>query len=267
MSGSRTAAAGARPGCAARRSPTSPASAPPGTRGSSRAATCARRSTCSRRSARALRLTPAERTHVILLGRGEEPPPCKSRTSASRPTVSRLIENLGPNPAYRARPPLGLPGLERRRDRAIRRPRGRAQARPATTSGCTSWIPRGADVPATGSAARRLVVAKFRADSARHIGDPAVRAAGLDPAQVVSPEFCKLWKRHEVAAQRRGTQDDHPPRGRADGVRARGLQSAGGPRAEADPLLASARRGHAGKARAADGVLTRCGTAARLIES
>src|SRR5450755_3957167 len=49
--------------------------------------------------ARALRLTPAERTHLVLLGRGEEPPPCKSDERVS-PTVRRLIENLGPNPAY-----------------------------------------------------------------------------------------------------------------------------------------------------------------------
>ena len=48
---------------------------------------------------RALRLTPAERTHLVLLGRGEVPPPCKSDERVS-PTVKRLIENLGPNPAY-----------------------------------------------------------------------------------------------------------------------------------------------------------------------
>ena len=35
--------------------------------------------------ARALRLTSAERTHLVLLGRGEIPPPCKSdeRVSAT----------------------------------------------------------------------------------------------------------------------------------------------------------------------------------------
>ena len=48
---------------------------------------------------RALRLTPAERTHLVLLGRGEEPPPCKTDERVS-PTVKRLIENLGLNPAY-----------------------------------------------------------------------------------------------------------------------------------------------------------------------
>ena len=34
--------------------------------------------------ARALRLDQAERTHLVLLGRGEEPPPCKVPPSASR---------------------------------------------------------------------------------------------------------------------------------------------------------------------------------------
>ena len=49
---------------------------------------------------RALRLTPAERTHLVLLGRGEDPPPCKSPAERVSGTLRRLIENLGPNPAY-----------------------------------------------------------------------------------------------------------------------------------------------------------------------
>src|SRR4051794_32834901 len=49
---------------------------------------------------RALRLTPAERTHLILLGRGEEPPPVKTPAERVAPTLRRLIENLGANPAF-----------------------------------------------------------------------------------------------------------------------------------------------------------------------
>src|SRR5437588_5494648 len=49
---------------------------------------------------RALGLTPAERTHLIRLGRGEEAPPCKPPPERVSPTVRRLIENLGPSPAY-----------------------------------------------------------------------------------------------------------------------------------------------------------------------
>ena len=50
--------------------------------------------------ARALQLTPAERIHLILLGRGEEAPPCEPPAERVSPTLRRLIENLGPNPAY-----------------------------------------------------------------------------------------------------------------------------------------------------------------------
>src|SRR5919201_5870128 len=47
----------------------------------------------------ALRLTPAERRHVLLLGRGEEVAPIQPRTETLHPTVAQLVENLGPSPA------------------------------------------------------------------------------------------------------------------------------------------------------------------------
>jgi hypothetical protein len=49
--------------------------------------------------AKSLRLTPAERTHLILLGRGEEAPACKPPAERVSPSLRRLVENLGPNPA------------------------------------------------------------------------------------------------------------------------------------------------------------------------
>src|SRR5215471_9979517 len=48
----------------------------------------------------ALRLTPAERTHLILLGRGEEAPQRKPPAERATPSVKRLVAALGPNPAY-----------------------------------------------------------------------------------------------------------------------------------------------------------------------
>jgi hypothetical protein len=44
----------------------------------------------------------------------------------------------------------------------------------------------------------RLLVAKFRADSAHHIGDPAFEQL-IHALRESSPDFCKLWKRHEVS--------------------------------------------------------------------
>ncbi len=60
------------------------------------------------------------------------------------------------------------------------------------------------------AASARLLVAKFRADSAKNIGDPGVRGADLR-AQLSQPEFRKLWKRHEVAGSGDGRKElTHP---------------------------------------------------------
>ena len=160
--------------------------------------------------ARALRLTPAERSHLILLGRGEHAKPCKAPAEEVSPNLRRLVENMGPGPAYL---------LGRRWDYL-------AWNRPFEA--VFSWAP-GPDPlsrnhvwlwfmdPArrtlcsgdwAGSA--RLVVAKFRADSARNIGDPAFEEL-VYALNSSSPEFRKLWKRHEVAGSGDGRKElTHP---------------------------------------------------------
>jgi len=58
------------------------------------------------------------------------------------------------------------------------------------------------------------VVAKFRADSARNIGDPAFEEL-ISALNSSSPEFRKLWKRHEVAGSGEGRKElTHPTQGR-----------------------------------------------------
>jgi hypothetical protein len=42
------------------------------------------------------------------------------------------------------------------------------------------------------------MVAKFRADTARHIGDPEFEQL-IAALRKSSPEFCKAWRKHEVA--------------------------------------------------------------------
>ncbi|MFL5864533.1 MAG: helix-turn-helix transcriptional regulator [Solirubrobacteraceae bacterium] len=145
---------------------------------------------------RALRLTPAERTHLVLLGRGEVPPPCKSDERV-HPTVRGLIENLGPNPAF---------VLGRRWDylawnsaacailgdfddvpRATRNHLWMHFMDPARREMFPDWA-RNA----------RLLAAKFRSDHAHHIGDPTFDEL-VSTLLKSSPEFCKLWRKHEVA--------------------------------------------------------------------
>ncbi len=158
---------------------------------------------------RALKLTPTERTHLILLGRGEDPPPCKSPAERVSPTLRRLIENLGPNPAF---------VLGRRWDYL-------AWNRAACALfGDFGSIPRGArnhvwltfmdpsrrEMFSDWEKAARLLVAKFRADSARYLGDPSFEEL-IGALRHSSPEFCRAWKRHEVSGGGEGRKEVHHP--------------------------------------------------------
>jgi transcriptional regulator with XRE-family HTH domain len=150
---------------------------------------------------RALRLTPAERTHLVLLGRGEEPPPCKSDERVS-PTVRRLIENLGANPAF---------VIGRRWDYlawneaaiAIFGDLG-AVPKPARNHVWMHFMDAARrEMFPDWERSTRLIAAKFRADSARHIGDPEFERL-IASLRKSSPEFCRAWKKHEVARSGEG---------------------------------------------------------------
>jgi transcriptional regulator with XRE-family HTH domain len=163
--------------------------------------------------ARALRLTPAERSHLITLGRGELPPPPPPEREGVSPTLRRLIENLGPSPAYL---------LGRRWDLLVwnraytavfgdvsRLPPGKRNAvwltlvDPARRQLFPDWE----------QGARRLV-ARFRADHAEHVGDPSFEKL-VDALLEASPEFRSWWPRHEVLASGEGRKEVlHPVVGR-----------------------------------------------------
>jgi hypothetical protein len=131
------------------------------------------------------------------LGRGEDPPPCKSPAERVSPTLRRLIENLGPNPAY---------VLGRRWDYLA------WNAAACAVFGDFGALPRGSrnhlwvmfhdparrQMLADWPQAVRSCVAKFRADSARHLGDPSFEEL-IEALRKSSPEFCKEWARHEVS--------------------------------------------------------------------
>jgi transcriptional regulator with XRE-family HTH domain len=159
--------------------------------------------------ARALRLTTAERTHLILLGRGEEAPPCKPPAERVSPTLRRLIENLSSAPAF----VLGrrwdylawnsaacaLFGDFDRIPRAARNHLWLMFMDPARREMFPDW-----------EKSTRMAAAKFRADSARHIGDASFDEL-IQALRQASPEFCKAWKRHEVARSGEGRKEiNHP---------------------------------------------------------
>jgi transcriptional regulator with XRE-family HTH domain len=158
---------------------------------------------------RALRLTPAERTHLMLLGRGEEPPLSRQPAERASATLRRLIDNLGPNPAFILgrrwdylawnRAAAALFGDLGSVPRAVRNHIWLTFMDPARRELLTDWersYPR--------------LVAKFRADSARHLGDPDFEEL-IQALRQSSPEFCKAWKRHEVARDGGGRKELRHP--------------------------------------------------------
>ena len=162
--------------------------------------------------ARALGLNQAERSHLIMLGRGEEAPPCKTPVERVSPTLRRLIENLGPNPAYilgrrwdylawndAAVAVLGDLGAI---PRAARNHAWLTFTDPVRREMFTDW-----------EQSSRTLVAKFRADSARHLGDPAFESL-IAALRKSSPEFARAWERHEVSRSGDARKDlRHPTAG------------------------------------------------------
>ena len=156
--------------------------------------------------ARALRLTPVERSHLILLGRGEHAKPCKAPAEEVSPTVRRLVENMGPGPTYL---------LGRRWDylawnRSFEVVFGwEPGAEPLSRNHVWLWFmdPSWRTLySGDWAASARLVVAKFRADSAKNIGNPAFEEL-ISTLNASSSEFRKLWKRHEVAGSGDGRKE------------------------------------------------------------
>jgi transcriptional regulator with XRE-family HTH domain len=153
---------------------------------------------------RALRLTPAERSHVILLGRGEQAPPCKAPAEKVSPTLQRLVENVGPGPAYLLGRRWDYLAWNKSFERVFSWEPG---SEPLSRNHVWLWFmdpARRTLCSNDWAASGRLLVAKFRGDSARNIGDPAFEEL-VSALESASPEFRKLWKRHEVA----GSGDGH----------------------------------------------------------
>ena len=161
----------------------------------------------------ALKLTPTERAHLIQLGRGEAAPPCKPPVERVSVEMRRLVQNLGPGPAFllgrrydfliwnqAAAAVFGDPGLV---PKATRNHLWLSFMDPARRALMVDW-----------ERSVRTLVAKTRADYARHIGDPAwdELVATLNDE---SPEFRRLWARHEVAQPGEGRKLlEHPAVGR-----------------------------------------------------
>jgi transcriptional regulator with XRE-family HTH domain len=162
--------------------------------------------------ARALQMTPAERGHLLLLGRGEEPPASAPPTESVSPGLRRLIETLGPAIAY---------VLGRRWDVLAWNQAARAVICDFEAIDPPSrnhlWLmftdPTRRELMPDWEASSRNAVAKFRTDHARHLGDPSFEEL-VSSLRATSRDFCRAWKRHEVGFSSGGRKElRHPEAG------------------------------------------------------
>jgi transcriptional regulator with XRE-family HTH domain len=163
--------------------------------------------------AEALRMNAAELSHLMLLGRGDEVTPVQARSETLDPTIERLVENLGPSPACilgrrwdylawnRAFAVVFCDPLKYPEDR--RNNLWSMFMDPERRRRATDW-----------EAGARAALARFRADNARHLGDPDFEEL-IDDLRDNSEEFRCWWKRHEVARSGIGAKAlKHPELGK-----------------------------------------------------
>jgi transcriptional regulator with XRE-family HTH domain len=159
--------------------------------------------------AQALRLTPAERGHLILLGRGEQAPPLCAPAEKVSPTVKRLIDNLGPNPANLIGRRSDILAWNRAYAVVFGDP-GEVPKPFRNSIWLTFMDPARRELVTDWERSSRLMLARFRADHAKHIGDPGFEEL-IGTLNEASPEFRTWWKRHEVSGSGEGRKTlNHP---------------------------------------------------------
>ena len=161
----------------------------------------------------ALELTPAEHAHLMLLGRDEEVAPARAPKETVDPTIKRLVENLDPNPSCITgrrydvlawnRAYAAIFGDPAKMPDGRRNMLWRLFTDPASRKLHPDW-----------EEGARRIVARFRGEAARYVGDPDFEDL-ISALQERSPEFREWWDLHEVAGSGVGRKVlNHPTAGK-----------------------------------------------------
>jgi transcriptional regulator with XRE-family HTH domain len=162
--------------------------------------------------ARALRLDAAERATLYALAREELPLPDGSDEPEPYDELIALVDALHPHPAYLLGPLTRVLAINRAGEAVL----GGFDHLPFEhRSMLYRWfvdtppVPR----PSTWEATGRGIVARFRAEHARHAGEPEYEAL-VTLLRSRSAEFAEWWDAHDVADRQRGTKTiEHPELG------------------------------------------------------
>ncbi|HEX2915396.1 MAG TPA: helix-turn-helix transcriptional regulator [Chloroflexia bacterium] len=158
--------------------------------------------------AQALRLTSVERQHLFLLALQHAPANLPSPQEEVSPALEQVIRALDPNPAY----------IEGRRWDLLLWNRAAQYVfdftefpSPYSRNMFWRYFSRlSSSKRANWEKVAQVIVAEFRADSARYPGDPGFREL-IEELQRTSSEFRELWGRHDVEQiEDRHKQFEHP---------------------------------------------------------
>jgi len=163
--------------------------------------------------ARALDLNAAERNHLFLLARGQQPADPYPFTAAVSPALQRILDGMSAFPAYVANPRWDLLGWNQAMARVYTDfgalpPRERNILRLGFTH------PSRQTLLANWEQAARGLLALFRASTERYVGEPWLKALVAE-LELASPEFREWWPHHAVQATHAGSKElNHPLVGR-----------------------------------------------------
>jgi transcriptional regulator with XRE-family HTH domain len=145
----------------------------------------------------ALELTPAEHAHLMLLGRGEEVTPVRAPKEIVNPTVKLLVESLGDGPSCLTGRRFDFLAWNRAHSVVFGDPAEMPDGRRNLLWSLFTDPARRELHPDWEEGARRIV-ARFRSEAARHVGDPDFEEL-ISALRERSPEFREWWELHEVA--------------------------------------------------------------------
>jgi transcriptional regulator with XRE-family HTH domain len=145
----------------------------------------------------ALELTPAEHAHLMLLGRGEEVAQGRAPKETVDPTIRRLVESLGPSPTCLTGRRFDFLAWNEAHSAVFGDPAEMPDGR-RNLLWRIFMEPRIRKLHPDWEEGARRIVARFRSEAARHIGDPDFDDL-IEALQEGSPEFRKWWELHEVA--------------------------------------------------------------------
>jgi transcriptional regulator with XRE-family HTH domain len=167
--------------------------------------------------ARALRLDPAERRTLFALARTElpladdVPGADPERVDGEISQLVALVESIHPNPAYLLGPMTRILAWNRAATVVLGSP-----AHLAADRRYLLWwllVEPGEAMTPQREATARNTLARFRAEYARHAGEPEYETF-LAEIRERSPQFCDWWDEHEVIEAQRGTKViEHPQLG------------------------------------------------------